>query len=227
MFKKILFVTICSLFISSISPLISVLANENIGITHSETTPTTIVQELLLFTDQFVLIENDRLVISNKEEIINFIDSNLDAINQEMGMIQTSESVFEKMIVLIDRSNDLIENDTFILTADKQLIDTTNMHNLTRSSTMTGYWWGVRGIFYSDASARNYAYKVRLIAHGSAASSLIFGVLFGGIGALPSGLTAVYANVVADSVDHNANKPGNGVILDLNYLLFFTCKPRI
>jgi len=46
------------------------------------------------------------------------------------------------------------------------------------------------------------------------------------IGGVPNGLTAVYLYAVADAIDYNASLNGNGVILDIKYLLFYKCWPR-
>lgn len=75
-------------------------------------------------------------------------------------------------------------------------------------------------------SARDYAYNVRMNAHVDAGAVALAGAIFGGIGALPSGLSALYAYSITDTVDYNANRPGNGVILDVNWWLTYRCYPR-
>lgn len=221
--KLILFLSVILGFVI-FSPILSVSASTPVNATENSSTSInspirTELDKLIKFADGYIINKNNVLVISNESIIFNYIAKNELALKSELGL--SKKEIFNELKNLIANFNNISKSKT--LNSNKSL----RIASPRNSGHTTGhYWWGVSHSFYTDASANAYAYKVRMLAHANAGVAVIAGVLLPGVGAIPNGLTAVYAYSVADTVDYNANKQGSGVVLDINYWLTYNCRPR-
>lgn len=180
--------------------------------------------ELIQIVDKYVFVEKGNLVLRNEDSLRKELSRKRSFIRE----LNSEEEIDAAISVLKSRFRVLnLKADLHQITIEKsKRIVNNNLILRSGGRSSSYYWWGVRHIFYSDSAARDYAYNVRMNAHVDAGAAALAGAIFGGIGALPSGLSALYAYSIADTVDYNANRPGNGVILDVNWWLTYRCYPR-
>ncbi len=61
--------------------------------------------------------------------------------------------------------------------------------------------------------------------HGLIATSIIAGAILPASSVIPA-LSSTYLFSLADCVDYNTSLPGNGIVLDINHFLIYSCRPR-
>ncbi|MDO5040226.1 hypothetical protein [Clostridium sp.] len=182
---------------------------------------------LIELTDKYVVCENGEFHLVNAKQLEKRISYDIELYREELNG-NNIKQYLELLETRLESLNELSYNNQIMINDSGQIIDLSTQTYSTRSSNMRSetYWWGRKHIFYTDAAARDYAYDVRMSAHANAGAAVIAGAVFGGVGAIPNGLTAAWAYSVADTVDYNANKPGKGVVLEARWILTYKCYPR-
>lgn len=181
---------------------------------------------LVDITEKYIRISNGKFYIIDKETLKHELKEKWSSVSKNL---QQDITVDEVVIALENRFaelNMLSEQKSVNITDDGQIYDLSPVMYQASGESKEYHWWGVKRIFYSDDSARDYAYKLRMVGHGNAGAAAIAGAVFGGVGAIPNGLGAAYAYSIADTVDYNANKSGDGVILEVHWILTYNCYPR-
>ena len=185
-------------------------SSNNINDTH-------IIEELIQVVDNNSTVNNNIMSIIDKQKILKYIYKNSEKLKDAL-QLEHESNIYYKIETLIENYNKSILNNK------SNSINSRGSHP--EDFYTVKFWWGVKHTFLSDGSAQRYAYNIRQKGHLNAGTAILAGAIFGGVGVIPNGLTSVYAYSLADSVDYNANRPGIGVILEVNYLLFYNCKPR-
>lgn len=182
--------------------------------------------DLIGITEKYVYVSDGAFYITDKDSLRRELQKNWSYIKKEVGENTTVEDVILALENRFAELNEMSNKGDIRVSKNGQIYDTSLARASAYSHYTQQYWWGVRHTFYSDDAARDYAHELRMVAHLNAGAAAIAGVVFTGVGALPSGLSAIYAYSVADTVDYNANKPGKGVILEIKWILAYKCYPR-
>lgn len=193
-------------------------------VSYAETVKTVQNVDLTKVIDKYISVKNGRFSVDNEIKLRQEIYEKQEFI-KEIDDKNNVDSIINK---LKERISDLNRNaELNLITINKSKKITNNIPQLRVAGQSTSHhWWGARHVFYWDDAARDYAYEVRMLAHANAGAAVLAGAIFSGVGGVPNGLSAVYGYMIADSVDYNANKSGDGVILDVNWWLTFSCYPR-
>ncbi|MDK2802746.1 MAG: hypothetical protein KFW09_05145 [Oscillospiraceae bacterium] len=162
--------------------------------------------------------------IIDNEKILEYIHKNSAKLKDAL-QLEHESNIYDKIETLIENYNKSILNNK------SNSLKSRGTHP--EDFYTVKFWWGVKHTFLSDGSAQRYAQNIRQKAHLHSAIGLsdgvAFGIIFQGVGsiaAIPNGISAIWAYSLADSVDYNANRPGSGVIVDIKYLITYTCRPR-
>lgn len=218
---KLMAVSVLSLisFVSVTSPLPVSAVETNTNLVTKESR-----EGLVSIVDKYVTVEDGRFILNDenllKEELLE--KQNLIS---EINNASDADFIIETLKIRFSELNDKAETYQITIKDSGRIVNNTPEFRVAGQSSVYE-WWGVRHTFHWDDAARDYAYNVRQAAHANAGVAFIGGAVFGGVGAVPNGLTAVYAYSIADTVDYNANKSGNGVVLDINWWLTYSCYPR-
>lgn len=182
---------------------------------------------LIELTDEYVVSENGEFYLVNEDELAERINKDIDFYQHDLNGNDV-EQYLQLLRNRLDSLNELSCNNQIMITDSGQIIDLSAQPFSVRSSDSSSetFWWGRKHTFYTDDAARDYAYDVRMSAHANAGAAVVAGAVFGGVGAIPNGLTAVWAYSLADTVDYNANKSGEGVIVEISWILTYKCYPR-
>lgn len=182
---------------------------------------------LIELTDKYIVCEDGEFHLVNEKQLEKKISHDIELYREELNGNSVKQYI-ELLETRLESLNELSYNNQIMVNDNGQIFDLSVQTYSTRSSNMRSetYWWGRKHIFYTDTAARDYAYDVRMSAHANAGAAVIAGAVFGGVGAIPNGLTAAWAYSIADTVDYNANKPGKGVVLEVRWILTYKCYPR-
>lgn len=191
---------------------------------------------LIQLTEKYVNISDGKFYITDNDALRYELEKNWSDISEDIDSMISVDDYISALENRFELLNEMSTQGIINIARDGQIYD--SQYGKTYTPFEYGgsgrsfdkvtkyYWWGVRHTFYTDDSARDYAYDVRMAAHKAAAAAAIHAVLFEGVGAVPAGLTAVYAYSLADTVDYNTNKAGDGVILEIQWILTYDCYPR-
>lgn len=83
--------------------------------------------------------------------------------------------------------------------------------------------WGVKYTFHADLEANNFAKNLRNMARVNLVSGVILDML--GPIAIPNFLAGVWAYSLADNIEYQARKAGEGVVLNLQYIPTYSVEP--
>lgn len=190
-----------------------------------------VVDEVVDIFSKEIKITEEGIFIDNQQVILDELQNvDLDAIEElaksqgiNYGFDLTPQKLFDIYMIGINELNKeiaegevkVLENGTLVESDDQDFY-------LQGGSTYdVHYWWGVKR-YKSTANARKWAVDLRSAGHANAAGSLLGGVVFGGIGAVPNGLTAIYCYNLADRVDYHNGRTTRGIIANMHYTLTFT-----
>lgn len=202
-------------------------ANKEVGITNEECS----VDETKDLIDNVVQLDNDKFNYSEKD--IDQITSQLDITElQEFydknGLGEITKDDFKDSIVRgIENVNneiksgelEVLENGTIVESDDDELY-------LQGGSTYDRtYWWGKRR-YKSTSAAKKWAYLLNGAAAVNAGASLIGGAAFGAYGALPNGMTSVYAWYLANDISYVNSCTSRGIKADLWWCLYFEIRKQ-
>lgn len=182
--------------------------------------------DLIGITEKYVNVSDGAFYITDKDSLRRELQKNWSYIKRDVGENTTVEEVILALENRFAKLNEMSNKGSIRVSRNGQIYDTSLVRARAYNYQTQQYWWGVRHTFYSDGAARDYAYELKMAAHLNAGAAAIAGAVFGGVGALPNGLTAIYAYSLADTVDYNANKPGKGVVLEIKWVLVYKCYPR-
>jgi len=87
------------------------------------------------------------------------------------------------------------------------------------------YWWGKKR-YKSTANANKWASDLNTVGNANAAGAVLAGAVFGGVGAVPNGLTAAYSYQLANKVNYYNSLSSRGIVANLTWLLVFTVKSQ-
>lgn len=82
------------------------------------------------------------------------------------------------------------------------------------------HWWGIAR-WKSTSDANTWVYELNKAGIGNAAYSVALGVLFGGVGALPNGLTSAYFLALANEVNYVNSRTSRGIVAHINWALIY------
>ncbi|MFC0265812.1 hypothetical protein [Alloscardovia macacae] len=87
------------------------------------------------------------------------------------------------------------------------------------------FWWGVRRTYLTDAAALAYVAELRRARNASEVIESITRYIHPAAHVLAK-LNTWYAKTLGDSIEWAAKQPGNGVVVEMTYVLTYTAVPR-
>lgn len=189
------------------------------------------LNKIINVIEENVDIDSAGLVLEEKEQVIDNIEQsdidNLKKLSEIQGIEYTQtitkESVVEMFEIGIQETDKAVEEGDLTVLSNGSLIDAEDDEFYVQGgSTYTkSYWWGKKR-YKSTASASVWVRDLYSVGHLNAGAAAIAGAIFGGVGALPNGLSAVYAYNLADKVSYRNSLNNRGIIANLTYALVFT-----
>ncbi|MCM3034126.1 hypothetical protein [Niallia sp. MER 6] len=178
-------------------------------------------QEGVELGDKSTILEN-----INQEDI-----NNLNALAEQQGIEYnqplTKESVVQMFENGIDTINSEVEDGNLEVLSDGSLIesDDEDFYVQGGSTYDKTYWWG-RKRYKSTANANKWASQLNSVGNANAAGAVVAGAVFGGVGAIPNGLTAAYAYQLQNKVSYRNSLNKRGIVANLTWALVFTVKSQ-
>ncbi len=208
---------------SCISTISASATNETIDI------DSTSVDSMLDVLDTSVELDTNADIIVFDEEKIDDLCSNfdLDALNASYAKIGveaiTAEEFSQLMIDGINSVNDELQEGNFEILDGGTIVDTDDdTYYLQGGSTYDEtHWWGRRR-YMSTSAANTWAYDMNKAAAVNAGAAIIAGAAFGGVGAIPNGLTSAYAWYLANDITYYNSLSNRGIVTDITWVLVYS-----
>ncbi|WP_129690658.1 hypothetical protein [Gottfriedia acidiceleris] len=208
--------------------------------TVSDTTTTTLENQVLDKTISEIKdiiapevnVSQDGIKIEDKQAILDNLKSvNLDVLEQasrEQGVIGeedqlTEEKLLDAFSTGIDSLNQSIESGDLTVLDEGTMVPTNddNFYLQGGSTYDVTYWWGKKR-YKSTYYANKWASDLNTAANANAGAAVLAGAIFGGVGAIPNGLTAAYSYQLANKVSYYNSLSSRGIVANLTWLLVFT-----
>lgn len=180
--------------------------------------------DITYIADKYISVQNGQFTIDDEQTLKQELELNKWQI-LELDDSMTPERIMSDLKIRLQALNEQAQVHALKIRNTKEIVYYQSGFR-SMGHAINHYWWGAKHTFYSDNAARNFARSIKGLAYANSGVAMIAAAVFPGIGGIPNGLSAIYGNMLADSVDYNANQPGNGVILDVNWWLTFKCYPR-
>ena len=74
----------------------------------------------------------------------------------------------------------------------------------------------------STSAANTWAYDMNKAAAVNAGAAIIAGAAFGGVGAIPNGLTSAYAWYLANDITYYNSLSNRGIVTDITWVLVYS-----
>lgn len=233
--RKLSFLISAVLVLSLFSGVANVFANsESIASLEGKELESSL-ENIISDIEKNVEIDENGIIIENKGQIIKNIDqkdiNNLKKLAEIQG-IKYEEPVNKKSIVEmfeqgVKTTNKEIEEGELTVLDNGSFIDAKDDDFYVQGGSTydKSYWWGKKR-YKSTYNANRWVRDLYSVGHANAATAAVAGAVFGGVGALPNGLTAVYAYNLADKVSYRNSLNNRGIIANLTYVLVFTTKSQ-
>ncbi|WP_375345173.1 hypothetical protein ACEWPB_00600 (plasmid) [Priestia megaterium] len=182
------------------------------------------VSKNVSITDESISLENESAIL---ESITQEDIDNLNELAKEQGIQYekplTKEYVLELLKQGINSVNSELNDGNLEVLKDGSLIesDDDSFYVQGGSTYDKTYWWGKKR-YKSTANANKWASQLNSVANANAAGAVIAGAVFGGVGAIPNGLTAAYSYQLAQKVSYRNSLNNRGIIANLTWTLVFT-----
>lgn len=169
---------------------------------------------------------NRNIYLSNESEVLSFIRQNMvyfkERFSNELDLLNQIKEGIAHLNTLSHKPGYYITQDLTVKKYTPRSVD---------QVIVTEHWWGVKYEAPSDEIARDLARHYEIAAHNLRGIGVVTGVVGKfippfWIAAAVAGGQSWYFSGIVSSIRYNASLPGNGVILDLNRLLFYSCYPR-
>lgn len=176
------------------------------------------------FTDDSVTM-NDKYSVLQKisqEDVDNLNElAKSQGIQYEQAL--TKESLVSMFEAGIKSVNDEVSNGELELLEDGSLIesDDNNFYVQGGSTYDKTYWWGKKR-YKSTAAANRWVSDLNTAGNVNAGAAVLAGAIFGGVGAIPNGLSSVYAYQLANKVSYRNSLNNRGIVANLTWALVFT-----
>lgn len=158
-------------------------------------------------------------------------DMDINAIN-DFYVLNGMESVTEDDLVRmfeegIESVNEEIRDGELDVLANGTIVEADDdAYYLQGGSTYTQtHWWG-RRIYKSTAAANRWVYQLNQAGHLNTGAAVLAGAVFGGVGAVPNGLTAVWVYSLANRVQYVNSTTKRGIIADVRWVLYYTVRTQ-
>lgn len=172
------------------------------------------------------LIEMDRTQL---EFICEKLD--LDALNAyycRKGLNPvTVDALVNNFVMGIEDCNCKLRAGEYTILPGGTIVETDNeAYYLQGGSTFSQtFWWGVRH-YKSTVAANRWIYELNQAGHLNTGAAAIGGAVFGGVGAIPNGLTAVYLYMVANSASYYNSLSNRGIVADITWILVYKMRTQ-
>lgn len=185
--------------------------------------------------EENIVINNTGLALHNKEQVIRDIEQkdvdNLKKLAKNQG-VEYDQPLNKKYIVEmfeegIQEMDQAVKSDELTVLSNGSMIDSNDDDFYVQGGSTydVSYWWG-KERYKSTKAANVWVRDLYSVGHINAGSAAIAGAIFGGVGAIPNGLSALYAYNLADRVSYRNNLNNRGIIANLTYALVFTTKSQ-
>lgn len=192
-----------------------------------------IAEELISKIDNAVCLDFEQNKIVFDEALIVAIcdEADLDTINefyQRAGMTSaTNYELVQLFIKGIDNVNQSLEKGEYKILAGGTIVETKDDdYYLQGGSTYDlTKWWGRRRYKSTDAASR-WAYELNQCAAINAGAAVIGGAVFGGVGAIPNGITSAYCWMFANSVTYYNALSNRGIVADITWIFVYKVRKQ-
>lgn len=188
-----------------------------------------LIQELNEEISQNIVISDNEIELKNVDDLLkNIDDSTIDKIN-ELSKSQGIDKTYtkEEFIKLYEDSianlNEQIDEGKLEMLNDGSMIeaDDDSFYLQGGSTFDKRYWWGVSR-WKSTSAANNWSYKLNRAAAANAGIAVLAGAVFGGVGAIPNGLTSAYTWMLANEISYKNSLTSRGIVADINWSLIYS-----
>lgn len=140
--------------------------------------------------------------------------------NNYVNALVDTDFVLENTLKMNFERNQATELNYFI----KQTSAATSSDTATTNAvSMERMGWGFKYTFHTDLAANNFVKNLRNVSRVNFAFGIILAML--GPIAIPAFLGGIWAYSLADNIEYQASKPGEGVILNLQYIPTYSVEP--
>lgn len=150
---------------------------------------------------------------------------NINALSASQGLPAnlTKESVVQTIDNQINKLNKQIQEGQLEVQDDGQLIDTSDSDFYVQGGSTKDitYWWG-RARYKSTANANKWAARLNGLAAGNTATAVVAGVVLGGVGAVPNGLTAAYSWGLPNSISYHNSLNNRGIVANITWVFAYS-----
>lgn len=174
---------------------------------------------------------NDTIVFSEEDIADICKDMDMDLINEfysEMGMEPvTADELADMFVEGIENLNaELAEGDMEILENGTIVDSEDDSYYLQGGSTYDQtFWWGRRR-YKSTKNANKWARDLQNCAALNAGAATLAGACFGGVGAVPNGLTSAYCWALGNEVSYKNSLTKRGIKADIYWWLVYSVKTQ-
>lgn len=178
-----------------------------------------------------VNVSNETVSIENKSDVLEKISQedvdNLNALAKSQGIQYeeplTKESLVNMFEAGIDSVNEEVAQGDLEVLEDGSLIDADdeNFYVQGGSTYDKTYWWGKKR-YKSTYAANKWVSQLNTAGNLNAGAAVLAGAIFGGVGAIPNGLTSAYSYQLANKVSYRNSLNNRGIIANLTWALVFT-----
>lgn len=178
-----------------------------------------------------VNVTDETVAIENKSDVLEKISQedvdNLNALAKSQGIQYeeplTKESLVNMFEAGIDSVNEEVAQGDLEVLEDGSLIDSEdeNFYVQGGSTYDKTYWWGKKR-YKSTYAANKWVSQLNTAGNLNAGAAVLAGAIFGGVGAIPNGLTSAYSYQLANKVSYRNSLNNRGIIANLTWALVFT-----
>ncbi len=176
-------------------------------------------------------VTDESVTISDKSSLLEKISQeDIDNLNElakaqgvEYEQPLTKESLLNMFEEGIESVNDEVTNGELEVLEDGSLIeaDDDSFYVQGGSTYDKTYWWGKKR-YKSTYAANKWVSELNTAGNLNTGGAVLAGAIFGGVGAIPNGLTAVYCYQLANKVSYRNSLNNRGIIANVTWALVFT-----
>lgn len=185
-----------------------------------------VISNNITVTKHGISLKDESLLIKNLEALdISSVQKDAESKGVVFNEALTAKSIVRKIKEGIKTINyDIAKGKTKVLENGTIIQADDDSFYLQGGSTYDQtYWWGKRRYMSTDrANLWNRDLNKAAAVNGGAA--ILAGAVFGGVGAIPNGLTSAYCGYLASDVAYYNGLNSRGIVTDLNWWLTYSMR---
>lgn len=192
-----------------------------------------IAEEIISKIDSVVFLntEQNKIIFDESSIVAICNEIDLDVLNefyQRAGLPSVTKRELAYLYVDgINSANQSLEKGEYRMLAGGTIVSTQDdEYYLQGGSTYDETkWWGRRR-YKSTAAANRWAYELNQCAAINAGAAAVGGAVFGGVGAIPNGITSAYCWMFANSVTYYNSLSNRGIVADITWIFVYKVRTQ-